>query len=604
MTILSLVLSAGLVTMTPNPPASPDAPGRSIPERPIDTTGAELAAASDPAADPLRWAQGAVWYQVFPERFRNGNPLNDPRDPGTFLARWNSDWYASDPIEKQSWLARQFDPKTPPPREERNQERYYWIFDRRYGGDLQGVVEKLDHLRSIGVTAIYLNPIFQAQSLHKYDASDFRHIDANLAWPAEAGAPPAVWEPDPEETKDPKTWKWTPADRYFIDVFLPACRAKGIRVIIDGVWNHSGRPFWAFQDVVRNGKDSRYADWFYCRFDANGNLIGWRAWDQNNGWLPKFRQTDDGDLHPEIKDHLFNVTRRWMDPNGDGDPSDGIDGWRLDVALDLGAPFWRDWYALVKSINPAAITIGEIWDRMAKFPQGKYFDTQMHYPFAYPVLDWLGVRPGMKVADLHRRLDEAFGDKPFERRLIAQNLFASHDTDRYVSMLFNPGREYDQRNSILRGEMYNAGKPPMEYFERSILGVAIQATYIGAPMIYYGDELGMWGADDPDCRKAAPWADLPPNDNPEDRAMPEMTAAYAKWFNLRQDPELGPILRFGNVRHLDAGTDDVFAFEREYQGRRAVVAVNRGDESFDAARLGVASDSVVEPRSARVWLLP
>lgn len=565
----------------------------------------------DPGLDPPVWAMGAVWYQIFPERFRNGNPKNDPRSPDVFLMDWTADWYAVNPKEEAAWRARTHrapDAKLP---DRKGGPIYNWIWDRRYGGDLQGVVEKLDELKGLGVTAIYLNPIFEAFSLHKYDASDHRHIDSNLAWPVDAGEPAAEWSPIPGETEDQATWTWTPADRYFIDVFLPECHKRGLRVILDGVWNHCGRRHFAFQDIVRQGDKSPYKDWFYCDFDESGKLKGWKAWDGPNGTLPKFRQTPEGDLVAPVKTYIFNVTRRWMDPNGNGDPSDGIDGWRLDVVPDVGKPFWRSWRTLVKSINPDAVTIAEIWFPAHDYLKGDMFDTQMHYPFAIAVTDWLGCKPGMKSEDFAKAMEAAFTDAP-QTNLIHQNLIASHDTDRFVSMLNNPGREYGRNNNPQNGDKYKEGKPPKEIYGLSMLGVALQATYLGAPMIYYGDEYGMWGANDPTDRKPIPWPDKGANQNPDDAVMPELRAKYAEWFGLRQDPKTGPILRYGDVRILPSGSPDVLVFVRSLNGDQVIVAVNRGSAAFDLASVqdpAVSQQpfngpSQVPPVTARWWYVP
>lgn len=626
--MIALVLTSLLMTLQPGSSSSapaesggapwqpgeggrPDAPGHTEPESPIEpSAGEEMALAArlnepDPQS-ALHWAQGLVWYQIFPERFRNGNPKNDPQDPLTYLKAWSSDWYGVDEAEKAAWEKRQENPGSRRRRVPAGGEIYQWMFDRRYGGDLQGVVEKLDELKDLGVTALYLNPVFQAASMHKYDAADHRHVDENLGWPAEAGEPRAVWQPNLDETLDPKTWQWTPADRYLVDVLLPEARKRGMRVILDGVWNHVGRNHFAFQDVMRNGKLSAYADWFVIEWDDSGMRVkGWKAWDGKNGWLPSLRQTAEGDLAPGPKEHVFAVTMRWMDPNGDGDPSDGIDGWRLDVVPDMPATWWKGWSELVKSINPGAITIAEIWHDKDGMPQGKYFDTQMNYPFAFCVLDWLNGRDGkgqtVGSTELVKRLEASFGTKNWESRLIAQNLFDSHDTDRFVQMLYNPGREYDRDNSAMnKSKGYKTGRPSEEAFKLSVLGVAIQATYPGSPMVYYGNEYGMWGEDDPDDRKPTAWPDLEPNDNPDDWADLAMREQYKKWLTLRADPGMGEALKYGKVKHLDSGNADVFAFEREYKGVKVLVVVNRGKGEFDAKGLG---GGVVKGVGAGVWVV-
>jgi len=545
----------------------------------------EWTVTASPTPETPEWAKGAVWYQIFPERFRNGNPKNDPSGAGVSLKQWGSDWYKVEPAEEKAWRKRAGIPEGAPLPQRKGGPLFHVVFDRRYGGDLQGVVEKLDSIKELGVTAIYLNPIFEAESLHKYDATDYRHIDDNLADPASAGTTPDEWRPIESETPDPATWTWTPADRYFVDVFLPECHKRGLRVVLDGVFNHTGRAFWAFRDIQRRGEASPYKDWYFVTFDKEGRLASWESW-FNTGSLPKFRQTPEGDLAPSVKEHIFNITKRWMDPDGDGDPSDGIDGWRLDVALDIGPPFWRDWRSLVKGINPEAIVIAEIWDDAGPYlgGEGGAFDTQMHYPFARAVTDWLGVRPGMSEFDLRRALDTAF-DEPPQTNLIHQNLLDSHDTDRFVSMLLNPGREYDQGNRPQDHDFpYVDRRPPEGVYKRSLLGVALQATWLGAPMIYYGDEVGMWGADDPSDRKPYPWADRAP-EVPDERANPALRAQYRKWFSLRSDPALGPILRYGSLRHLSSGDPNVLAFERALSGRRVLVVINRQETPFDASKL-------------------
>lgn len=549
------------------------------------TTPAYTASIEPSLALPA-WAMGAVWYQIFPERFRNGNPLNDPHGPGVFQPAWTDDWFTISPEEEKAWRTRAGLSSTAPWPQRQGGNLFNVVWDRRYGGDLQGVAEKFEYLRDLGVDAIYLNPIFEAESLHKYDATDYRHIDDNLASPALAGRVPEhrafTNEPD-----DPKSWTWTAADHYFAEEFLPQAKKTGLRVVLDGVFNHTGRAFFAFHDIEEKGDASPFKDWFFVKFDDAGKLKSWESW-FNTGALPKFRQESTGDLVAPVKQHLFAITRRWMDPNGDGNPSDGIDGWRLDVALDVGLPFWRDWRALVKSINPDAIIIAEIWDDASPYLAGDVFDTQMHYPFAKPVIDWVGVKPDAPADTLAAALETAFADQP-QTNLIHQNLLGSHDTDRYVSMLQNPGRDYDQGNRPQDHDYpYKDGKPLPAIYKRSLLGVAIQTLYQGAPMIYYGDEVGMWGADDPADRKPFPWNDLPGKavmKNPDERADWDLHKECTKWFTLRRDPRIGPVLRYGSTRHLVTSDPAVFAFERELNGVRVIAVINRADKPFNAASL-------------------
>lgn len=572
------------------------------------------------------WAKGAVWYQIFPERFRNAVAANDPNGSGVFMAPWTTDWYKVLPGELEAWEKRRA--LNPDTRQRGGGDLHKVIFDRRYGGDLQGVQQKMSELADLGITALYLNPIFQARSLHKYDASDFRHIDEALANTTTPSQPidSGYYRPPQGETEDPATWTWTQADRYFVDSFLPAAKTSNLRVVLDGVWNHVGFEHWAFADLRKRGKSSPYAPWFIAEFDEAGKLESWSGWERKNGYLPEFRQVlgegrdwdktvEKGDLNAGVKKHVFDVTRRWMDPDGDGNPRDGIDGWRLDVAGEVGDRFWKSWREHVRSINPQAITIAEIWGKAKGLTDANIFDTQMHYPFAYPVLAWLNnaelERPKpdasgtlattpVSSTQLAARLEEAFASDPAQTQLVHQNLFASHDTDRYVNMIWNPGRGYNQDNRLQnRDEQprekdatyvpYNAGRPPREVYERSLLGVAIQSTYIGAPMIFYGDEYGMWGANDPTCRKPLPWEDTGANEDERMKPDSDLRARYRDWLRLRQDPQIGNTLRFGSVRHIDSGNPDVFAFERELMGQRVIVMVNRGTQTFAAAPLLAAN---------------
>ncbi|MBC8108918.1 MAG: alpha amylase N-terminal ig-like domain-containing protein, partial [Anaerolineae bacterium] len=189
------------------------------------------------------WAKHAVWYQIFPERFRNGDPSNDPGDQWfEKKVPWTSNW----------WKTQQGEP----PGEENFYKGEGNVWKRRYGGDIQGLKQALPYLRSLGITAIYLNPVFEAESMHKYDTADYRHIDDNFG----------VREKLPleGETDDPKTWKWSKSDLLFLD-FVQEAHKQGFKVILDGVFNHVGRAHPMFQDVVKNGKKSKYVDWFEIR---------------------------------------------------------------------------------------------------------------------------------------------------------------------------------------------------------------------------------------------------------------------------------------------------------------------------------------------------
>ncbi|MEM6568035.1 MAG: alpha-amylase family glycosyl hydrolase [Planctomycetota bacterium] len=535
------------------------------------------------------WAKGAVWYQIFPERFRNGDPSNDPER----VRPWTSDWTV--PTEWEGADGQSF--------------WEYYVYERMYGGDLAGIEEKLDHIVELGVTAIYLNPIFQAEAPHKYNATDFRHVDVGLGAGEDYDAAVAG-----EDLTDPATWGWTPSDRVFLD-FLRACKSRGLRVVLDAVFNHVGVRHPAFVDVRENGLQSRFADWFSVRSWDPFEYVGWAGFDD----LPEFAKEGEALASDAVKEHLFAITRRWMDPDGDGDPSDGIDGWRLDVPMELPAPFWEEWRTLVKSINPDAYIAGEIWHRADEWLGGAHFDAVMNYRFADPVVAWVGnVDHKIAVSELDRRLLELRLAYPDEATHTLMNLVGSHDTDRIASMLLNRDRPYDRSNQTQRREDYDNGRPGDVHFQRVRLIALVQATYVGAPMIYYGDEVGMWGADDPTNRKPMLWEDLEPYECPEENhVMEDHHAHYREVMALRGSHGA---LRTGTFRTVVADdAQDLWVYERGADGEALLVALNASSEvaSFElpeapfgpwepcfgdaGAPLTGAPSTCVAPIAGRVW---
>ncbi|WP_420455165.1 glycoside hydrolase family 13 protein [Rubrivirga sp.] len=552
---------------------------------------AASAVAAQPA--PPAWAQDAVWYQVFPERFSNGDPANDPTRASLensdavgddwAVTPWTADWYARAPWE-----------------EARGPDFYDdGVFDRRLGGDLQGVLDRVPYLDSLGVTAVYLNPVFWAASLHKYDATSYHHVDP-------------FFGPDPQgdiamvagETADPATWVWTSADRLFLDL-VAAFHARGIRVVIDGVFNHTGTRFWAFQDVRRNQQASRYADWYeVTAWDDPATPESEFDW---NGWwgykpLAVLANTADGaDLHPGVKAHVFDATRRWMDPDGDGNPADGVDGWRLDVAGEVPDGFWRDWTALVAEVNPNAITIAEEWgDAPGTLARTGFHSTMNYHALAIP-LDAFAFDGRTDAATFAREVTERFEAFPDATRPALMNVLAGHDTDRLASMIVNGrlGGGYDRLAGPRDTTAYLVRAPRKNERDLQRAVVLLQMALPGAPHVYYGDEAGMWGADDPDDRKPMVWPDLtyePEASAPRGLAREPDPVAFDRdlfaftrgAIALRQSDA---VLRRGSLATV-AAHERAVAFERVLDGDRRVVAFNPGGTS---AFVPIPSDGVPAP---------
>lgn len=348
------------------------------------------------------WVQDAIFYQIFPDRFANGDPSNDPFN----VLPWGA-----------------------PP-----QLRGF------QGGDLEGVIQRLDYLHDLGVNAIYFNPIFQAASNHRYDTYDYFKIDPKLG--------------------DMETFRR----------LLRLAHGLGMRIILDGVFNHCGRGFFAFQDILENEKDSPYLHWFHIKGfplnaygDAPPNYECW--WKIRN--LPKFNTGE-----PKVRAYLLAVARYWIEQ--------GIDGWRLDVPNEIDDDeFWAEFRETVKMANPHAYTLGEIWDVNPRWVGPRSFDGLMNYPFRAAALDFFA-RDAITASQFGRTVEHLLAAYPAEHVYAQFNPLGSHDTERTLTQC---------------GE--DAG--------RMKLLLLFQFTYVGAPSIYYGDEIGLPGGKDPDCRRAFTW---------------------------------------------------------------------------------------------------
>ncbi len=551
------------------------------------------------------WIADAVFYQIFPERFRNGDLTNDPtresleipsNAPAKWeITRWTAAWYSRSAWERE--LGADF--------------YQNGVFDRRYGGDLQGILDQLDYLKELGINAIYLNPVFYARSLHKYDGNSFHHIDPYFG-PDPAGDLKLI----SEESADPTTWNWTAADKLFLELIKQA-HARDIRLVIDGVFNHTGRDFFAFRDIRERQQASRYTDWYVIKsFDdpeTEGNEFAYQCW-WNVQTLPEFANTpDDQDLATGPKAYVFAITSRWMDPDGDGDPQDGIDGWRLDVANELPDKFWVDWHSLVRRINPEAYTVAENWEDAAEYIRRCQFSSTMnYYGFAIPTKGFLidGAISATDFAALLQQRHEAHSPR---NRLALLNLIDSHDTDRVASMIVNarpqqyaqPARfDYDvgERVSPRSDEDYLIVEPNLVQRRIQRLVALFQFTYVGVPMIYYGTESGMWGADDPDDRKPMLWDDLDYDDESVDSHGMELPANIVKFDRGLHDyygalaalRNRHPALRRGTLQILaTTDADKSIVFKRQYEKDTLLVVLNRSGQelsiTLDSKAYGIPS---------------
>ena len=589
------------------------------------------------------WARGITWYQIMPERFRNGDPNNTPgaadqkyawpHDHTSPLERhpWGSDWYRLQPYERRN-----------------GRDIWFNLQRRRYGGDLLGIIDKLDYLQDLGIGALYLNPVFQAPSHHKYDAVGYHHVDP-------------AFGPDPEgdrtiiareKPNDRTSWNWTSADELLLQL-IEEVHQRNMYIILDGVFNHVGIASWAYQDILKHQQDSAFRDWMAVeswadgsrssvgteisaksdRPDASegqagvseiaerihqyyGNESPFRPGFRVRTWegfleLPEWREDRRG-IVDGPRQYIFDITRRWMDPYGNGDTFNGVDGWRLDVAFCVKHPFWKAWRKHVRAINPQAYLVAEVIDTVKKtFPyvKGDEFDAVMNYNFQFACNEFfIWNRNGISASQFAEKLEELMTAFPHPVPHAMQNLLGSHDTDRIASRIVNRelggGRRWWEYYQCSKAENpdYDTRKPTQEERRVQKLMVLMQFTFPGAPMVYYGDEAGMWGANDPCCRKPMVWPDVAHEDEavlPDGSPRPQADSVvfdeelhdyHRTLIRLRNGR---PALRHGNFNVLLADDrKEMLVFQRRTEDDEVIVAINKGMESveWDAAELPAGLD--------------
>lgn len=388
------------------------------------------------------------------------------------------------------------------------------------GGDFLGMTEHLDYLEDLGINAIYFNPIFQSAANHRYHTHDYFTVDPILGG--------------------------NDAFRQFLD----EAHRRGMRVMLDGVFNHASRGFLQFNHIMENQEQSPYLDWFIVKklplraFDEK-RRPNYECW-WNLRELPKLN-TDNA----QVRDFIYSVAEYWL--------QQGVDGWRLDVPLDIKTPgFWEEFRVRVRAANPEAYILAEIWDEAKSWLQGDHFDAVMNYGFnraCYGLFgqDTLDVsqRPGgfkLKRLDARRfarQVDRMLNLYAWPVILAQYNLLSSHDEPRFLMMVGGDKR-------------------------RLRLATLCQMTFPGAPSVYYGDEIGMEGGSDPDCRRAFPW-----DEHRWDHALRD---DFKRFIALRK---AHTALRSGDFVTLHA-KDLVYAFARTNSEEVVVIALNAGTTPADA----------------------
>ena len=404
------------------------------------------------------WAKNKVVYQIFPSRFATSKKVS------------HKDWYQA-PIDHKADLK----------------------------GDLRGIIEHLDHLKDLGVDIIYMTPIFESPSSHKYNTVDYYKIDPSFG--------------TEEDIKE----------------LVEKAHGLGMRVIMDAVFNHTGTDFFAFKDLQKNKENSPYLDWYYVEgFPLKmefGSKPNFKTFSYFPG-MPKLNLQND-----EVAEYCINVGRYWMQKCH-------IDGWRLDVGDEVSHKFWRRFRAAMKETNPDALIVGEVWHHAEDFLDGEEWDTVMNYPFCFAIEN-LVAKESITVSQFWGQLGYLEGNLHSKIYPLLWNLIDSHDFSRF---------------------MYRCE----ENIDKFKLGVGLQLLWPGMPFIYYGDEYGMTGGADPDCRRGMVWDEAYQNK--------EIYAWYRKLIQLRKE-----CLALTEGRSTEVFCDDekgILAIKKEKEQETIVLLVH------------------------------
>ena len=456
------------------------------------------------------WVKDAVFYQIFPDRF------------------------AKDDRQREGlWQSPQLEPWGAPP-----------TLQGYKGGNLWGIIDKLDYLQDLGINAVYFTPIFQSACNHRYHTHDYYQVDPLLG------------------------------GNVAFEAFLAAAHQKNIKVVLDGVFNHASRGFFFFNDILENGPHSPWLNWFKVEawpvsaYDGSlpANYMGW----YDNRALPEFNHDN-----PDAREYIMQIAEYWL--------KKGIDGWRLDVPYEIETPgFWQEFRTRVKAINPEAYIVGEIWEDSRQWLDGTQFDGVMNYLFTGPTIAFAGgdrvimeyvegpgyfPYPALSAKEYGAKIEELLGLYDWEIQQTQLNLLDSHDTARLSTVV---GEE----------------KTSIE------LSTLLLFTFPGAPSIYYGNEVGLPGGLDPDCRRVFPH---------EPDWNLDVLDYHKKLIALRHQY---PALRTGSYDILYAD-ESVYVFARIKDHQELIVAINISDRTqkvhFRVTQLKTRPDRLVYGKAEISW---
>ena len=416
--------------------------------------------------DSPEWAKNTVWYQIFPERFANGDSSIDPK--GVL------EWGSTDPTA--------------------------FTF---FGGDIKGWIDKLDYLADLGITGLYTCPIFKSPSTHKYDTTDYFEIDPQFG--------------------DKETFK----------KFVKLAHSKGIKVMLDIVVNHCGYEFEPWQDVLKNGENSKYKDWFHIR---NFPIVGLEdeAWPNYDAFafvkkMPKMKTEN-----PEVRNFFLEVATYWV-------KEFDIDGWRLDVSNEVDHVFWREFRQAVRSIKDDVYILGEVWHDSNPWLRGDQFDAVMNYPLTDAILGFIA-KDQMKANQFKNAISNIQIMYAHNVSEVNFNLLDSHDTERLLT--------------TCKGNK-----------QKALLAYSFIMTLPGSPCIYYGDEIGMDGGDDPLCRKCMIW-----DETKQDLAL---FSAFKKLIEIRKNH---PAMREVAIEWINVDDENsLVLFKKSSLDEKIYVILNNGN---------------------------